>query len=197
MPYRYTPEEAALMQQRIEANLANFQRNSGRGLPAQTLKEMEESAGVKMDAHGNPVPAPADGAALRRAYAPTANAPAIARYRKRAECHGILFDSMLEMRRYKELKLLMAAKKIRYFLRQVPFHLPGDIVYRVDFMVVHYLTKSCTDENPVAICRIEYEDCKAKPHKRSNDHDRVSVNKRKQVKALYGVEVKLIHKAKA
>jgi hypothetical protein len=99
------------------------------------------------------------------------------------------------MRRYKELKLLKAAGDILYFLRQVPFHLPGGIVARVDFMVAYRQFVA-----PCDLCFNVFEDCKAAAKGRSagryNDHDRVGVNKRKQIKALYGVTVKLIHKAK-
>ena len=217
MPYRYSEAELELMQKRMDANLANFERNSGRGLPPATLKQMERAQGVRLDSDGKPVPkkararviaaakaeAPKPIASLivraedleRELYAdhPKYAAPAIARYRKRAECDGIEFDSQLEMRRYKELKILKAAGEIKYFLRQIPFHLPGGIVSRVDFGVVYPSGQAQLGHELVII---EYEDCKAKPHKRSNDHDRVSVNKRKQVKALYGVTVKLIHKAR-
>lgn len=48
---------------------------------------------------------------------------------------GILFDSKKEMDYYLNLKLRVRAGEVRYFLRQVPFHLPGE-VYRVDFLEV-------------------------------------------------------------
>jgi hypothetical protein len=228
MTYRYTEKELADIQKRQAVNLANFQRNSGRGLPAETLKEMEQGQGVKLDSDGAPVPKkvrpkrkapaianpkpPALGAleqdvarelgkgkhplTTRRPAHSNMAAPAIARHRKRAECDGILFDSQLEMRRYKELKLLKAAGDILYFLRQVPFHLPGGIVARVDFMVTYRQRGG-----PPDLSFNVFEDCKAAPNGRSkgrfNDHDRVGVNKRKQIKALYGVSVKLVHKARA
>jgi hypothetical protein len=56
MTYRLSEEELADIQKRQATNLANFQRNSGRGLPAATVKVMEKAAGVKMDEHGVPVP---------------------------------------------------------------------------------------------------------------------------------------------
>ena len=48
---------------------------------------------------------------------------------------GIRFDSQKEARYYQQLKLRQQAGDIVMFLRQVPFHLPGGVIYRVDFMV--------------------------------------------------------------
>ena len=53
---------------------------------------------------------------------------------KRCEIDGIKFQSLAEGNYYSMLKLL-AGKEIKYFLRQVPFDLPGGIKYRVDFQV--------------------------------------------------------------
>lgn len=47
---------------------------------------------------------------------------------------GMLFDSQAEAKRYDELKLMKKAGEVVFFLRQVPFHLPG-MVYRVDFAI--------------------------------------------------------------
>jgi len=46
---------------------------------------------------------------------------------------NIKFDSKKEGRYYEELKLRRAAREVSYFLLQVPFHLPGGVVYKVDF----------------------------------------------------------------
>ena len=54
----------------------------------------------------------------------------------RCEADGFNFDSKKERDFYAALKLRRANKDIDYFLRQVPFHLPGGVVYRCDFMVV-------------------------------------------------------------
>ena len=56
MTYRYSEEDLADIKKRQDANLGNFQRNSGRGLPEATVKAMEKGAGVKLDEHGAPVP---------------------------------------------------------------------------------------------------------------------------------------------
>lgn len=52
------------------------------------------------------------------------------------EVDGINFQSKKEAEYYIQLKLLQAAGEVAYFLRQVPFHLPGNIKYFCDFMVV-------------------------------------------------------------
>lgn len=53
----------------------------------------------------------------------------------RSECDGIKFASRKERNRYLELKILHKAEEILFFLRQVPFHLPGNVKYICDFMV--------------------------------------------------------------
>lgn len=54
---------------------------------------------------------------------------------RKVERDGIKFDSKKEARRYDELKLLVRAGKVLFFLRQVPFDLPGGIKYRIDFLI--------------------------------------------------------------
>ena len=46
------------------------------------------------------------------------------------------FQSKKEAKHYRELKLRVLAGEVRYFLRQVPIHLPG-MIYRVDFQEFH------------------------------------------------------------
>lgn len=55
----------------------------------------------------------------------------------RTECDGIKFDSKLEAKYYQQLKLRQRAGEVVLFLRQVPFHLPGGVVYRCDFQEFH------------------------------------------------------------
>lgn len=50
---------------------------------------------------------------------------------------GIRFDSKREARYYEQLKLRVAAGQVRYFLRQVPVHLPGGTKLVVDFLEIH------------------------------------------------------------
>ena len=53
----------------------------------------------------------------------------------RTEVNGIKFSSKKEATRYGELKLLQENGEVLFFLRQVPFHLPGGVKYVCDFMV--------------------------------------------------------------
>lgn len=47
---------------------------------------------------------------------------------------GIRYDSKKEAKYAGELKLRQMAGEVIFFLRQVPFHLPGNSTYRADFM---------------------------------------------------------------
>jgi hypothetical protein len=52
-------------------------------------------------------------------------------------CNGILFASVKEMEYYKDLQLLIKGGELKFFLRQVPFDLPGGVKYKVDFVEFH------------------------------------------------------------
>ena len=91
---------------------------------------------------------------------------------------GMRFDSKAEARRYGELKLLRAAGEVVWFTRQVPFHLPGGIRYVADFLVVWADGRQPSVEDVKGVLT------------------RVSANKIKQVRALYGVEVQIVGKRK-
>lgn len=83
---------------------------------------------------------------------------------------GIKFDSMKEANRYCELKILKKANEVNYFLRQVPFDLPGNVKYRVDFQIFW----SNGD--------VTYEDVKGYK-------TQTYIMKKKMVEALYPVEI--------
>lgn len=51
----------------------------------------------------------------------------------RVEHDGIKFDSKKEARYYDTLKMLVKAGDVIFFLRQVPFHLPGGVKMIIDF----------------------------------------------------------------
>jgi hypothetical protein len=85
------------------------------------------------------------------------------------ECDGIRFQSKKEAKYYRELCCRVHAGEVRYFLRQVPFHLFG-VVYRVDFMEV------------LKDGRIRYVDVKG-------FRNRAYINKRKQVMVIYPVVI--------
>jgi len=53
----------------------------------------------------------------------------------RTEVDGIKFPSKKESKYYEELKLRQKAGEVVFFLRQTPFHLPGNVKYVVDFTV--------------------------------------------------------------
>ncbi len=50
------------------------------------------------------------------------------------ESDGIKFSSKKEAKHYQELKLLQKSGGLLFFLRQVPFHLPGGVKYVCDFL---------------------------------------------------------------
>lgn len=56
---------------------------------------------------------------------------------KKTEIDGIRFDSKKEARYYQELLLRQRAGEIVFFLRQVPFHLPGNVRHVIDFVEFH------------------------------------------------------------
>ena len=56
---------------------------------------------------------------------------------KQSIADGIIFPSKKEKDYYLQLKLRVKAGEVVFFLRQVPFHLPGSTIYRVDFQEFH------------------------------------------------------------
>ena len=56
---------------------------------------------------------------------------------KAAVVDGIRFDSGKEARYYSDLKIRQMAGEVLGWLRQVPIHLPGGTVLRVDFLEFH------------------------------------------------------------
>lgn len=99
----------------------------------------------------------------------------VRKYRNiRVEVDGRKFDSKLEVKRYEELKHLAAIGEVLWFTCQVPFRLPGGVIYRADFLVVWNRLQGVT-----------VEDCKGA-------RTRVSINKIKQVEELYGFKVQII-----
>jgi hypothetical protein len=88
---------------------------------------------------------------------------------------GRRFDSKLEATRFTHWNQLWRARAIRWLLCQVPFMLPGGIVYRLDFMVLH-LDGSLAFEDTKGVLT------------------RVSINKIRQVEEIYGIHVELIQR---
>jgi hypothetical protein len=56
---------------------------------------------------------------------------------KKTVVDGIQFDSQKEARYYRQLKLRVQAGEVLFFLRQVPFHLPGGTKLVIDFLEFH------------------------------------------------------------
>jgi Protein of unknown function (DUF1064) len=54
---------------------------------------------------------------------------------KVTETDGIKFPSQKEAKRYNSLKTLQNIGEVLFFLRQVPFHLPGGVKYVCDFLI--------------------------------------------------------------
>lgn len=90
------------------------------------------------------------------------------------ELDGIKFASKAEARYYATLKLRQAAGEVVFFLRQVPFHLPGGVKYVADFLEFH-ADGSC---HVVDVKGMETAAFKAK---------------RKQVEALYPVRIEVVN----
>lgn len=91
----------------------------------------------------------------------------------RVEVNGMKFDSKHEAAVYEELSLRLKAGEIRLLLRQVPFDLPGGIRYIADF---------CTIDREGAF---HVMDAKSEATRKN----RVYINKKKQMKACWGLEV--------
>lgn len=94
---------------------------------------------------------------------------------------GIVFASKVELKRYRELKVSRAAGAIKWFIRQPMFDLMG-AKYTADFLIVGtHGTVSVEEVKPSNIS----------PRFRDEALRRWRRNA-KQVKAVYGVDVKLV-----
>ena len=93
----------------------------------------------------------------------------------RCEADGFKFPSLLERAYYYKYKKQVEDKELKYFLMQVPFHLPGAIKYYADFMLV------ANDD------KITYVDVKGV-------ETQVFINKKKQVEAIYNVKITIERK---
>ena len=93
---------------------------------------------------------------------------------RRVEVDGIKFDSQKEARYYEELMLRYRAGDLKLVLLQVPFILPGPVKYYADFLTI--------DNDG----RFEVIDVKSEATRKN----RVYINKKKQMKAVWGIEIK-------
>lgn len=83
---------------------------------------------------------------------------------------GMKFPSKREARYYDQLKLEVKAGLVSFFLRQVPFHLPGGVKFVLDFLVFR------------SNGTVELIDTKGR---RTQQY----IDKKKLVEALYPVEI--------
>lgn len=61
----------------------------------------------------------------------------ISKYRaKKAEADGITFHSIKERNYYLRVKDMQQRGEIKWFLMQVPFRLPGNVKYLLDFLIM-------------------------------------------------------------
>lgn len=89
--------------------------------------------------------------------------------------NGLKFDSKLEADYYDELKLRVLAGEVIFFLRQIAFDLPGNTKYRCDFQEFW------------ADGTVHFIDCKGYETKDF-------IKNKKQVEALYPVEIEVKYK---
>ncbi len=94
---------------------------------------------------------------------------------KRVEVDGIRFDSKHEANIYQQLMYRVRAGELKTVCRQVKFDLPGGIVYIADFVAIR----------PDMSIEAVY-DAKSPATKQN----RVYINKKKQMKACCGIEIK-------
>ena len=124
---------------------------------------------------------PLQGASARASYAdeaeawPGAEKPKRQKYgNRRVEVDGLKFDSRHEARVYEELMLRVKAGELRCVIRQVPFDLPGGIRYCADFVTIR------PDMSIEAVIDAKSE---------ATRKNRVYINKKKQMKACWGIEI--------
>lgn len=86
------------------------------------------------------------------------------------EVEGVRFDSKKEGKYWQGLMLARRSGDLLFALRQAPFHLPGGIVYRVDF--VEFWANG----------EVRFVDVKG-------FKTRTYINKKKQVEALFPVKI--------
>ena len=94
---------------------------------------------------------------------------------RRVEVDGIKFDSQHEATIYQELMLRVRAGELKAVLRQVSFDLPGGSRYVADFVTI------APDMHVEGVYDAKSPATKA---------NRVYINKRKQMKACWGIEIR-------
>jgi hypothetical protein len=96
-------------------------------------------------------------------------------FAKPCEVDGIKFPSQLEANYYRKLKIRQRAGDVVFFLRQVPFYLPGGVKYVCDFQefrqdgTVHFIDVKGVETSSF-------------------------IDKKKIVEALYPIEIEVVKK---
>ena len=91
------------------------------------------------------------------------------------ERDGKKFPSKLEARYYDKLRMLQNSGQVLFFLRQIPFDLPGSVRYVCDFQVFY------------SNGEISFVDTKGKD-------TALSQTKRKMVEELYPITIEIVSK---
>ena len=86
---------------------------------------------------------------------------------------GHHFASKLEHEFYQKLLLLQKAGEVVFFLRQVPFHLPGGVKYVADFQIFNF-------DGTIRIVDVKGVETSA------------FITKKKLVEAIYPVEIEIV-----
>ena len=104
---------------------------------------------------------------------------------ERTPYNGITYQSKKEAEHAIDNDLRIKAGEITFWLRQVSFDLPGGVKYRADF--VEFTQVANTPLYEVHVIDVKAWDKKLKKFRETRE----SKNKRKQVNAIYGIEVEL------
>lgn len=96
--------------------------------------------------------------------------------------NGMRMASRKEMKRYRELHLLLKSGEIHFLARQAQFILPGRIQYVCDFL---YGTLKCDELGLVSIDAFTVEDVKSK----ATINNRVFIMKKSLMLSTYNVEI--------
>ena len=97
---------------------------------------------------------------------------------RRTEYNGVKYASKKEAKHAEELNLLVKAGELSFWLRQIPFSLPGGTVYRLDFAEFRQVVNT-------SLYQIDWVEVKG--YKTP-----VGELKRKQTEALFGIEITVI-----
>lgn len=128
--------------------------------------KLKENPELKIQ-QGNPLPILAPLLAKEHKY-----------HAQRTEYNGVKYASKKEANHARELDLRKKAGEIDFWLRQVPLSLPGGITYRIDFVTLKQVVNTCLYE-------VHWIEVKGKDLP-------MGKLKRKQVEAIYGIEVEVV-----